>query len=125
MQLIIELTSGTLAGRKAWISDGQSLEIGRAMPAYFVIPEDRRMSSIHFRVDCRGEGCGLRDLQSTNGTSLNGELIAESPLHNGDLIVAGDSSFQVVIDDGRESPAERPTTPVASPMGTLSSAKNP
>ena len=52
---------------------------------------DPRMSRQHLRLVRRGAVFGVRDLKSTNGTSVNGQPISSSGLHQGDLLRAGDT----------------------------------
>jgi len=60
--------------------------------------EDRLLSREHFRVVVDPPLCTLEDLGSTNGTKLNGLRVESTPLRNGDLITAGDSAFDVVVN---------------------------
>ena len=53
------------------------------------------MSKEHFAVECLPEGCRLRDLNSSNGTTVNGKHVARANLSDGDKIVAGETIFTV------------------------------
>ena len=52
---------------------------------------DPRMSRQHLRLVRRGAVFGVRDLESKNGTSVNGRPITSLPLQQGDLVRAGDT----------------------------------
>ena len=73
--------------------------IGRALEADVRI-NDLRASRLHARINSdndaqTGENLySITDLGSTNGTLLNGELITEAPLSDGDKIVIGDHLFR-------------------------------
>jgi two-component system cell cycle response regulator len=73
--------------------------IGRALEADVRL-NDTRASRLHARVTSErnaetNETCyRISDLQSTNGTLVNGELITEVALHDGDKIVIGDHLFR-------------------------------
>ncbi len=73
--------------------------IGRALEADVRI-NDLRASRLHARINSdhdaqTGETLySITDLSSTNGTLLNGELITEAPLNDGDKIVIGDHLFR-------------------------------
>ncbi len=76
--------------------------IGRSEEADVRI-EDRFASGIHCRVHTRGNTYYLEDLDSTNGTYLNGaELHGEARLHDMDDIRIGDTEmrFELTIEDG-------------------------
>ena len=73
--------------------------IGRALEADVRI-NDLRASRLHARINSTHDGptddtiYSITDLGSTNGTLLNGELITEAELHDGDKIVIGDHLFR-------------------------------
>jgi len=53
------------------------------------------MSGLHFALLCDKSRCRIRDLNSTNGTFVNGIRINLVELHDRDTIRAGNSEFQV------------------------------
>lgn len=55
--------------------------------------EDAAVSSRHFQVEERGSAFFLRDLDSSNGTFLNGHRVRSAKLRSGDLITAGGTTF--------------------------------
>jgi phage tail-like protein len=75
---------------------GQSI-IGRA-PASNLILNDLRVSSRHAQLDCTASECRITDLESTNGTFLNGEKIVARvviPLAVGDELGIGQHKLRV------------------------------
>src|SRR5882762_4534087 len=79
--------------------DRSQVIIGRALEADVRI-NDLRASRLHARINStpgtRTDETvySITDLSSTNGTLLNGELITEAPLNDGDKIVIGDHLFR-------------------------------
>lgn len=70
-----------------------SLSIGRSAEADLPI-EDRYASGIHVRVFEQGGRFYVEDMQSTNGTRLNGEPVdGEAELQYGDRIGIGDTEL--------------------------------
>jgi diguanylate cyclase (GGDEF)-like protein len=73
--------------------------IGRALEADVRI-NDLRASRLHARIDSTPDAetgetvYSITDLGSTNGTLLNGELITEATLNDGDKVVIGDHLFR-------------------------------
>ncbi len=57
--------------------------------------DDPTLSRAHARIERRGDRYYLIDLQSTNGTRLNGLLVREAPLRPGDEIAVGASVLRV------------------------------
>jgi DNA-binding NtrC family response regulator len=82
------------------VAVGDRCTIGRD-PACEVVLADPFVSHRHVRIERRGGSFMLRDLQSRNGTFLNGTKIVESALTIGDKLKIGESVFIF-----SESPAE-------------------
>ncbi len=98
MQLLLEATSGPHQGKKIVIRAGQIATFGRTDRADYAFPGDEQMSGLHFSLECRPEGCQVRDLQSANGTFVNGNRIQDAAIQHSDVIKAGKSSFLVHIE---------------------------
>jgi hypothetical protein len=70
------------------------VSIGRGADADVRI-EDRFASTIHCRVYSRGNAYYLEDMNSTNGTFLNGNKVTgEATLHDLDEVSIGDTTFR-------------------------------
>jgi hypothetical protein len=90
-KLRVQTAAGLRAGSAYSLSEGAVL--GRGDQADIRL-EDTFASSQHARLSPHGEVMVLEDLGSTNGTYLNEEpLRGPQPLHPGDKIRIGDSSF--------------------------------
>ena len=119
MQLILQVVSGAVedltridASRLiVWVDAGQAIVVGRSgSRADVAVFEDAKMSGSHFRVHCSSDGCLLNDLGSTNGTFVNGTRVTEVVLGNGDIILAGETVFDVQIR-GEFVPPRPPAEP--------------
>ena len=67
--------------------------LGRSPHVQIFIP-DPRASRRHAEIHCDADGCSVTDLESTNGTFLNGlRLTASQMLHQGDVISIGSAAF--------------------------------
>jgi predicted component of type VI protein secretion system len=101
MRVILRVTSGPSAGRTAWLREEQALHVGRTESADFAVAADGNLSSMHFVVETFGRICRLRDLNSRNGTEVNGRRAREAVvLRSGDRITAGQTAFEVTIEGG-------------------------
>jgi hypothetical protein len=90
-KLRVQTAAGLRAGSAYSLSDGAVL--GRGDQADIQL-QDTFASSSHARLAPHGDVIVLEDLGSTNGTYLNEEpLRGPQPLHPGDKIRIGDSSF--------------------------------
>lgn len=98
MQATLQIVSGPHEGRKLVVRSGYSVQVGRTEWADFVLPEDGQLSGVHFAVECSPRECRIRDLQSANGTRVNGKRVSEASLGDGDRIEAGQTHFLVHVE---------------------------
>lgn len=88
------------------VSVREAVLIGRYDDAQDLLPEvdlsaDDAVSRRHAQIFRRGGRFWLRDLDSTNGTRLNGQWLApetDTPLSNGDVVELGEASALRVLD---------------------------
>jgi FHA domain len=95
-RLVVERAPGHEVGM-IYDLDGD-LVLGRGERAEIRL-EDPFASSRHARIYEQGNTVVVEDLQSTNGTYLNEELLeTPRPLHPGDRVRIGDSEFAFEVD---------------------------
>jgi hypothetical protein len=107
--------------------------IGRD-PGCDVVLNDTRCSRRHAVVEDRPEGLVVRDLESANGTYVNGRRVERARLRPGDTIRLGETRLKVLADEGETvvvgpedlepgttPPAPRPPLP-ARPPGRVAAA---
>lgn len=94
--LVVERSDGLAADTRFDLFGGATL--GRSSQADISF-EDRYASGLHARVYPRGDRYFVEDLNSTNGTLLNGaSLIGENELADGYTISIGDTTFRFEMD---------------------------
>jgi two-component system response regulator AtoC len=71
------------------IPAGAAIVVGRTWPSDAVI-DDRSLSRQHARFTAKGGAVEVEDLESTNGTWVNGERVTRSPVALGDVVRIGD-----------------------------------
>lgn len=76
---------------------GENAVVGRSGSSLSV-PNDRHMSMEHFQLFSDKTGCLVRDLESSNGTFVNGNRVIEAALLDGDQIRAGRTTFVVRLE---------------------------
>lgn len=81
------------------------VKIGR-LPDNTVMIDNPAVSSHHARVFRDGESFVLEDLQSTNGTFVNDQLVTRHVLKNGDVITVGKHKLVFDAAAGEEAAAE-------------------
>lgn len=83
--------NGALAGR--WELGLRPVTVGRGAAADVVI-DDPALSRLHFIIECEGgREFLLKDLNSQNGTWVDGHRAGLAKLHHHDCILAGRSLF--------------------------------
>jgi soluble lytic murein transglycosylase-like protein len=92
--------TGPLAGARHLIHD-EITRVGRSSGNDLIISDSALVSARHFEIRREGAVYFLRDLQSTNGTYLNGERITEAELKPPCLIQLGTDGpeLSLIIDD--------------------------
>ena len=95
--LTLRIIDGPFTGQQRFIRVGQALRIGRTGWADFAIDE-LAMSAVHFEIRCELAECRVFDLNSTNGTRLNGRRIPHRCVAHGDVIGAGLTRFEVLLN---------------------------
>ncbi|HEX5106964.1 MAG TPA: FHA domain-containing protein [Vicinamibacterales bacterium] len=76
--------------------------VGRATGADFIV-DAALVSRVHCRLTALDDGgLEVRDLESTNGTFVNGQRIDAARLAHGDLLQVGRVEMMVTRDPGQE-----------------------
>lgn len=94
--------------------------VGRVEDNTFQIA-DASVSSHHAEVILQGSEVLIKDLNSTNGSFINGEKISESILKPGQTLRFG--QVELKIDDGQPIPAPAPSTSAPAPAPAPASPK--
>jgi hypothetical protein len=103
----LKIEHGPQSGRIFELSGHQTFIVGRAQSAHFCLPEDDPyVSRHHFLIEANPPLCRLSDLNSRNGTKVNGQPATSIDLRSGDRIEAGITVFRVEVgDSGHPAPA--------------------
>ena len=107
MAKLVILTQG-LTGR-AYELNVDRTTIGRVEDNLFQIAESS-VSSHHCEVLLRGSDVVIKDLNSTNGTFINGEPITESVLKPGQTLRLGQVELKLETEKAASAPASAPAT---------------
>jgi transcriptional regulator with GAF, ATPase, and Fis domain len=73
-------------------------------PSNILAITDPSLSRRHCAITRDNDGYKIRDLESRNGTSVNGVAVKEERLRHGDQISVGDSVFVLLLQDDAEEP---------------------
>jgi hypothetical protein len=76
--------------------EGSPVSIGRS-PQNAIVLDDRRVSRHHAELEQSGPQWTIRDLGSTNGSAVNGRLVRQAVLHDGDRLSLG--GFEVIFQE--------------------------
>jgi eukaryotic-like serine/threonine-protein kinase len=111
MRIILRVTGGPHNGKSFSFVGHDTFLVGRSQSCHFRLSEDDRyFSRIHFLVEANPPRCRLLDMNSRNGTYVNGQRVESCELHDGDKIQAGRTVIRVAVDDtdANASSAEHP-----------------
>ncbi len=94
-EVSLDITEGPMAGKNIQILQSR-VTIGRGQVE--IALDDQRVSRHHASLEVYGSTCVLlKDLNSTNGTFVNGERITAYELQDSDEIRVGGTVFVVMI----------------------------
>ena len=119
MAKLVVLSEG-FAGRTHELK-GEKITIGRLEDNTFQIPEPS-VSSHHCEILIRGGEILVRDLQSTNGTFINGEPVTEAVLKPGQVLRLGAVELRLEEDVGSSGAAVPASAAGAMPAGSPGAA---
>jgi adenylate cyclase len=102
---MLELVFHSPSGRAPFPLTGAPVRIGRDVDCDLFL-EDPSVSRQHAEIRRDGGDWVLRDLGSTNGVLLNGEVVREAPLRAGDQLRLG--VFELAVRETGPAPGEVP-----------------
>ncbi len=107
MKMVLHITSQT--GARVYVWDGnENLVVGRDADLDLSFPQDFYFSRFHFQLSRRSDSFVLADLESRNGTYVNGRRVDEILLADGDKIECGQTVFVVAIKEPEVETLELP-----------------
>jgi ABC-type multidrug transport system ATPase subunit/pSer/pThr/pTyr-binding forkhead associated (FHA) protein len=95
-RLGLSFLSGSRSGKSLELA-GAVIRIGRAQGSTVWIPEEREVSAHHAKIVRLEDGYVLLDLESTNGTFLNGHRVERAVLHDADVIELGPGGPRIAV----------------------------
>lgn len=116
MKVLLTVIEGPQAGTVFEFDRHDTFIVGRAKAAQFRLSEDDEFfSRNHFLVEVNPPLCRIMDLNSTNGTRVNGRKIQAANLQHGDIIRGGKTKLRVSIgtDDNQPEQQQRPSAHVS------------
>jgi phosphoglycolate phosphatase-like HAD superfamily hydrolase len=118
---ILRVEDGPDRGKTVPLTMRKVVTIGRD-PAADISIRDGKASRFHTRVEFRNDGIWVFDLNSKNGTYVNGLPVKEQHLNLGDHMLVGDTVV-VLAPDPKPEPKPAATAPVPGGTGTVTAAR--
>ena len=85
-------------------------EIGRSKTSDISLPDDKKVSRNHARLERDGDRWIIVDLSSTNGTFVNGEQVDQKKLASGDEVrIGGTTLIFRSIEEAASPDSDEPT----------------
>ena len=98
IKLHLKVTAGPHEGKEFSFDGHDTFLVGRVNDAHLQLSyDDPYFSRRHFVLEVNPPRCRLMDLQSRNGTEVNGQKVNASEIKDGDIIKAGHTHFKVSI----------------------------
>ena len=106
MRVTLTVIDGPHAGQEFSFADHDTFLVGRSRRAHFRLPaKDKYFSRVHFLVEVNPPQCRLMDMDSRNGTHVNGARVEAADLKDGDQIRAGHTTFRLRFEESAAEPA--------------------
>ena len=110
-------------GERREIKVTGQLTVGRSQTAGVYL-DDKTLSREHTQFFVQSGRLFVKDLESKNGTYLNGALIkGDQPLKHGDRVKVGTATFTVLLEAGDAMPAV--SAPLAAPAPSRPATHHP
>lgn len=124
----LQVVTGQHSGKKFLFTDQQTFVVGRARDAQLRVSNDGRISRYQCRFAIHPPDCRVIDLDSTNGTFVNGSRVQNAVLLDGDRVGCGDTEIRVAIPQSAEletvSYPASPKTDIGKSVDPCSQRKN-
>ncbi len=98
MKVILDVIKGPNQGKRFEFKEPDTFMVGRGSDMHFQLLDDPYLSRRHFYLEISPPNCLIRDLDSKNGIRVNGMIVAEQLLQDGDVIEVGFTHIKVGID---------------------------
>ena len=109
--------SGGIVRNANWPLERGETVVGRqpSGPQHITLLGDPHLSRSHAVIERRGQRVLIRDIESRNGTVVNGKMVEEAELQDGDVIRLSDTLLMVRLGGEEEQDADIPTLTGISP----------
>jgi serine/threonine-protein kinase len=97
LRVTLEILTGPHQGEQFEIDRHQTLLAGRASVAQMRLNKDPHFSRHHFRLEVSPPRCQLIDLDSMNGTFVNGQRVRQTAIQPGDVISGGETQIRLSV----------------------------
>jgi hypothetical protein len=99
MRLALRFISGKYQGGEFPLEENREIIVGRSSDLDMVLVEEM-VSRRHARIQLQNGSISIDDLNSTNGTFVNGERVTHAELQEGDRVLIGSNILKVVTTEG-------------------------
>ncbi|MEZ6059670.1 MAG: FHA domain-containing protein [Planctomycetaceae bacterium] len=108
MQVFLQVREGSSSRDVAVVDPDRLFTVGRGEQNDLVFAGDPQMSSRHLSIQLQGEVCIIHDLNSTNGTTVNGRRISSAKVAHGDVLRCGTTELIFDFSDADRGLPPRP-----------------
>jgi serine/threonine-protein kinase len=123
MAAYLKIIHGVGQGQVLTVPNDQPITIGRSSQASYAF-DDALLSRKHCQIESRGDLCRVVDLQSRNGTYVNGQRIGTQVVRMGDRIKAGSLLMEVTPVTQAPPPGLLPIPQTAPPVSNASACES-
>ncbi len=118
MPVVLRIIDGPQAGASFELREGQRALLGRGDRSDFRIL-DSWASRVHCAITCRPDGVLVEDLNTKNGTYVNGKQVDRARLTDGSLVQIGTTTVQVLVQGTGRTVVAAVALPLRSRAGRI------
>ena len=97
MLYLLKVEAGSQSGRTIRIDEGETVYMGRDKKNEYRIPSPQA-SKVHAKIENRSGSLVITDLESKNGTRVNGKEINAQPLRHDDIIEIARCRLRIIVE---------------------------
>lgn len=102
--VFLEVRGGPMTFRRAVLSRGDRVKVGRTSLSDFAVAGDEHLSQVHFEISWDGQVCEVKDLGGAGGLLVGGEVKQSAVVRSGTWLRAGRTDFSVFFEDTKDEP---------------------
>ena len=123
--VVLEILNGAKAKQRIWVRLGQLVYLGSTDRSDVIVESDSSLAPQHLSIGHHSAGCFIECLDPDQRMTVNGACAQRRRLHDGDVVVVGDTRLKAHISDSQETARDNLVGPPPTASAAESTAEAP